>query len=119
MKKLIYFTYLALLLVILLACQKEQIIPQSTKAPLPDTEAITVVKLKPGSTCLDVDNFIKNLEIRPAVKFALPVFDPLPGQGGIFEWVGLTNEFIVTLPNAKAYPHLKRLARLTRTTIVT
>jgi hypothetical protein len=181
MKRLIYLTYLALLALALLSCEKEQIVPQtaevSTGAALKastcntysyvtktgvkhfgiartdyvligfdpaltladqerilkrynifaetngdffmDSGIITVVKLKSNATCAAVESFLQSLEGLSAVNFALPVFNPDATQQGIFEWVGLTNEFIVTIPNPGAYANLQRLAQSTNTQIIT
>jgi hypothetical protein len=182
MKRLIYLTYLSLLVLILFSCQQEQILPQTAEAAQVNSEAkigickpyfyttktgimhlgnargdyvlvgfnpaltladqqkilsrysvydttdgdffmdsglITVVKLKAGTSCTAVDNFLMLLQTRPAVQFALPVFNPLPGQEGIFEWVGLTNEFMVKLKAPNAYQHMSQMAKLTNTQIVT
>ena len=81
-----------------------------------DSGIVTIVKLTGNATCSQVEQMLSDLEKKNEVNFATPTFnDP----NGVFSWIGQTNEFIVTLKNAKQYRQLEQLARITRTTIVT
>ncbi|MBK0403163.1 hypothetical protein I5M27_09215 [Adhaeribacter sp. BT258] len=81
-----------------------------------DSGIITIVKLNSTATCASVSSMINSLERKRQVNFAGPVFDD---PNGILAWIGQTNEIMVTLKDASYYPQLQRLARMTRTTIVT
>ena len=81
-----------------------------------DSGIITIVKLNSNATCQTVGSMINSLEKKRQVHFA---GQTLGDPNGVLEWIGVTNEIMVTLKSPAYYPQLQHLARLTRTTIVT
>ena len=76
---------------------------------------VTTVTLKPGLTCLDVENNLKLLAQQAGVRYANPTFKP---AGSVYEYLGVTNQFLVTLKSTASYTDLQQLATKTKTQIV-
>ncbi|QHL86103.1 hypothetical protein GU926_01025 [Nibribacter ruber] len=78
---------------------------------------ITLVQLKPRSTCADVELLRDQLQRHPDVLFANPAFKAQPGQEGEVAWLGLSNEFLVFIePGTQA--QLEALVAQTNSTLV-
>lgn len=180
MKRLIYFTYLGLLAVMMMACEKDQIAPASASSDLtsdlrggsnctnysyqtktgpfelgvvrtdlvlvafmpgvtPTQQAgilgrfnifkgfssswytdsgdeVQFVTLKTNATCTSVEAMLSSLRNNANVKYAEPAFTAPPNSGLV--WLGLTNEFLVTLANPSQVSKLQKLVGITKTVIV-
>ena len=77
----------------------------------------TLVKLQPGTTCNQVESFMKQLEKNQAVDYVVPVFDGT-GVFSFYDWVSPSPELIVTLTDPQHYRFLEQFARNTKTQIV-
>jgi hypothetical protein len=102
--------------------QRQQILAQYSAYLSLDNDAevdsgiLTIVNLKPGTTCTAVAAMLAHLETRPAVRFAAPVFEPYDPT--VFKWQGLTNEVIVTMKNTTSRAALQLMCQQTNTSIV-
>ncbi|GAA4296321.1 hypothetical protein [Nibribacter koreensis] len=79
-----------------------------------DSGPITLVQLKPRSTCADVELLRTQLERYPEVLFANPAFAT---QDPEISWIGLPNEFLVSIEPG-TQPQLEVLVASTQTSIV-
>ncbi|WP_181308879.1 hypothetical protein [Rufibacter sp. XAAS-G3-1] len=82
-----------------------------------DSGVITVISLYPGSTCSDVEKLMAKLLKEHTVSFAYPYFGEEPTNPDVM-WVGLTNEFMVSIEGSGTYAQLKQLMAKTRTKLV-
>lgn len=82
-----------------------------------DSGEITKVLLLPEATCFEAEKTLKALRKLEEVNFATPVFNPTPSQVGTYEWVGLSNEFLVSLEEGNL-EELNQLVAQTNTSIV-
>ncbi|HSI90863.1 MAG TPA: hypothetical protein VK927_07065 [Adhaeribacter sp.] len=83
-----------------------------------DSGLLSVARLDAQATCHDIEAMINQLHAHPSVMLATPIFEPFPAQQTIFEWMGLTGEFIVEMKTPNSYHKLQALALATNTTIV-
>jgi hypothetical protein len=82
-----------------------------------DSGVLTIVDLYPGSTCSDVDKLLGKLLKEGAVQVAYPFFESSSTDPSE-PWVGLSNEFMVSIEGSGTLQQLEKLVAKTRTRIV-
>ncbi|MFC6999278.1 hypothetical protein [Rufibacter roseus] len=83
-----------------------------------DSGIITRVKLISDATCFEAWKTLKELEKHESVLFANPAFNPTPQDAGTYQWIGLTNEFIVALEEGTSQEQFNALLKETNAAVV-
>ncbi len=79
---------------------------------------LTIVRLKPNSTCFDATKLMKRLEKHPSVLFANPTFSTPSEDPAVDAWLGVSNEFLVSIEGSGTLAQLEQLVQKTNTKIV-
>ena len=79
---------------------------------------ITKVLLHPDATCFEAEKMLKMLQKQDEVVFATPAFHPKPSEADAYQWVGLSNEILVSVESPEALEQLEHWMKKTKSTLV-
>lgn len=74
----------------------------------------TIIILKAGLTCAEVENLLTQLEEEPEVRYASPFYTLVQGES----IMGITNQFIVNLKTNTSLEYLQQLITKTNTKLI-